>query len=171
VSVQRYTLVVEAALLERELEQVLERAGVRVLELHAGVLVGELDNEPEQVLVWAPRPDTLARSAVDRASGIVGSREGGSVVLDYEGNRYGAANVRTFADRVRVAYGRHTTRYPTVARIAADEGELVELGYYTPATGEVTVHGHALGDLLEWLGVDVLDPAELEPSATVRRPG
>jgi hypothetical protein len=119
-----------------------------------------------RVPVFAPRPHTLAATAVDRASGIVGSREGGSVVLDYEGNRYGYAGVHTFADRVRVAYGRHAERYPTVARITADEGELVELGYFEPASGEVYVHGRALGDLLEWLGVDELDPRELSPSSS-----
>ena len=58
--------------------------------------------------VYVPREGTAARAAIAEHSGAVGTPIGGGrVVLDFEANMYGAANIKTYADAVHHAAGRH----------------------------------------------------------------
>lgn len=76
------------------------------------------------------------------------------MVLDFEANMYGAVNIRTFADAVHHAAGRHMwgpEGYPTRARTEVGEDEVVEVGFYN---GErVDVHAEQRATVAEWLGV------------------
>ena len=84
-----------------------------------------------ELVVYAPREGALPQ--IIRGSGIVGSParlDPGRVVIDFEGNRYGAANLVTYADRVRQAAGRHRERYPTSARAAVRLDALVPIGVF-----------------------------------------
>jgi hypothetical protein len=87
--------------------------------------------------VYVPNPDADPRDAlavkhIAPESGIVGAIEPegitGMVVIDYEGNLYGAGNLKRWGDRVGCAEGRHRAQYPTVARIACPLGALTRVG-------------------------------------------
>jgi hypothetical protein len=112
-----------------------------------------------QIEVFIPREDP---HSILPHSGIVGSpRSEGFIEIDYEGNRY-AANIKTFADRVAHAHGRHVTRYPTVARAVLPADKLVPVGIYDDVRGEIRLHGESERKLLcEWLAVEQLDTQEL----------
>jgi hypothetical protein len=109
-------------------------------------------------------PKGAARWLIARGSGVVGSRRGPTerVTIDYEGNLYGAVNLACYANRVARAYYRHATDYPTVARAYVPPEELLQVGWYEPGLGQVTLFtGGAVADLAEWLDVAEIDPDEL----------
>lgn len=94
--------------------------------------------------IYIPAPGSHLRAMIDAGSGIVGTParewmghdatdEGDSsrIVIDYEGNRFRAAHIVTFADRVSHAADRHQHHYPTVARSMVDRQDLVLLGRYS----------------------------------------
>jgi len=107
--------------------------------------------------VYVPRADS--RLGIDRGSGIVSigrlvqsGQATDRVLVDYEGNRYGAVNIVTYADRVAHAYDRQRQQYPTVARALVARESLIEIGWYEPDVGSVVVFpGGARDDLAEWL--------------------
>lgn len=103
--------------------------------------------------VYIPRDGTAARAAIAEQSGVVGSRaEGGRVLLDYEANMHGAVNIKTFADKVHHAAGRHTAGYPTRARTEVDNAAVIEVGRYD---GErVILDAERREAVADWLGVD-----------------
>jgi len=72
------------------------------------------------------------------------------IVIDYEGNLYGAANIVTFADRVCVAAERHTARDPTIARQYVHAGDLIAVGLWDSDEGVVQVTDPE--PLAAWLG-------------------
>lgn len=110
---------------------------------------------------------------VDKGSGIVGrpapnggaygaeshADDNGRVLVDFEGNRYGAANIVTYADRVYHAYGRMVDDYPTVARNYLKAEQLLQIGWFEPEDGVVDVNDYDA--LAEWLGVEEVDEDEL----------
>jgi hypothetical protein len=59
------------------------------------------------------------------------------VLIDYEGQAYGQANLHVYADRVLHAADRHRQRYPTVAREKVHEEELIRVGDYDEEIGAV----------------------------------
>jgi hypothetical protein len=108
--------------------------------------------------VYVPADGTL--STILPKSGIVGSpahewfdsserNDLHRVVVDYEGNRFNAANIVTFADRVRHAAGRHTEHYPTVARAVVTEDEVVRVATFDAEADLVVVEN--LAALTAWL--------------------
>jgi hypothetical protein len=114
----------------------------------------------EGVAVYVPL-GRLAASILP-GSGVVGTpQEEGRVLVDYEGNRYGAVNMVTLADRVRQAWGRHARRYPTVARQLVRADELIHVGWFLPALGEIVLLAGEQETLARWLGSPSLDGAEL----------
>jgi hypothetical protein len=111
-----------------------------------------------QLRVYIPREGTSARAAVAEHAGVVGTPlESGRVLLDYEANFYDAANIRTFADKVHHAAGRHTARYPTRARTEVDATSVIEIGTYEG--GSITIYPEERALLARWLQVseDVLE--------------
>jgi len=88
---------------------------------------------PSSLAVFVPAPESRLPFLIAAKSGIVGSPDPDDatrVVIDYDGDLYHAANVRTYADRVRVAAGRHKDRYPTVARRSVPAMDLVQVGWW-----------------------------------------
>jgi hypothetical protein len=91
-----------------------------------------------RIAVYVPRPGRL--KFIDPGSGIVGAPIGAPRTrIDYEGNRHGAVNLVTFADRVQVAAGRYLNDAPTIARAWVAREDLVLVGSYDPHLGVVTV--------------------------------
>jgi hypothetical protein len=132
--------------------------------LHNATLTAAVD-------VFVPRPGGRLAVTIDARSGIVGTpirewfkndgedpedAEDGILVIDYEGNRFGAANIRTYADRVMQAAGRHAVHYPTVARqtVPGWQDELLRVGVYVPNEKQVNVaDDESMAHLATWLGV------------------
>jgi hypothetical protein len=74
--------------------------------------------------VYVPAPGSDL--GIVPGSGIVGTpQDDGLVLIDYEGNLYGASNIGTFEDRIHHAAGRHIMRYPTVARLLVSASKLI----------------------------------------------
>lgn len=102
------------------------------------------------------------------ASGIVGSVEGARLLLDFEGDVYGAFEHRTWADQVHHAWGRHSERYPTVARILAPREHFARVGLYDPREGQIDLDSDADVEAIErWIGKP-LDVQQLTTSGVVR---
>lgn len=106
--------------------------------------------------VYVPADDSPLRAVIDPRSAIVADSShdaaGDRIEIYYEGNRYGAPGLESFAERCRQAAGRLAERAPTVARSLADRDALTLVGTYTDRFG-VTVHDEAaLEALARWLG-------------------
>jgi hypothetical protein len=116
----------------------------------------------ETIFVWVPAPG--AEHKFRPGSAIVSFAPGPDGLADcYLQDECGAANIRTYADRVEQAAGRMIESYPTVARIAVPVTELELVGFWSGERGEVFCE--LPGPLAAWLGRDVLDPAELQSSS------
>lgn len=70
---------------------------------------------PHSGVVGTPTPDSPPQGL-------------GNVLIDFEGNVYDAANLRTWRERVLTAQDRHRTQYPTVARGIVMSDEVVLIG-------------------------------------------
>jgi hypothetical protein len=115
--------------------------------------------------VYVPADSAAASLTIDAGSGIVGtaSDELGRTLVDFEGNRYGAVNLVTYADRVHCAADRHVVRYPTTARALLDTITLVRVGTFDPETGDIDLLGAdedpdaARARIAAWCGVTPAD--------------
>jgi hypothetical protein len=111
--------------------------------------------------VVVPVEGSGADGMIARGSGIVAEpREDGEVSLYFEGNVHGAANLKTWADRVAHAYERATWRgrgYPTIAKGVYGPDDVIEVGVFEPGRG-VTLASRAKAALVaSWLEVDEED--------------
>ena len=75
--------------------------------------------------VLIPKPNSSKRKLIKAGSGIVATnRPDGSTDIYFEGNLYGAENLRSYWGRLLCAAGRLSQKYPTVARLVdKDWGE------------------------------------------------
>ena len=116
--------------------------------------------------VYVPRETHPLVGQVDAGSAIVGlPGDDGHVAVYYEGNRYRSASMERFADRVAQAAARLRFDYPSVAKARVPCESLEEVGRYDGVEGRVELLGEdAERELCRWLGVEQLDPVELERS-------
>jgi hypothetical protein len=120
-------------------------------------------SEPTNRMRWSmARPSGVMASMLP-GSAIVGpfTIEVGRIMIDYEGNKYGAANLRRYVERVYHAWDRQTSQYPTLARAWVMGHELVRIADFDPRSKTVIVHPLDERRLCEWLGVDALTESEL----------
>lgn len=123
----------------------------------------------DTVDVYLPNPDNELTAKVlgtiHAKSALVGTparewfdRPGNDdqdIIIDYEGNKYGAANMVTFADRAAHAADRHAQHYPTVARLAVPPSHLIVVGTFYHGWDRVEVNdGISLMHLMKWLDCD-----------------
>jgi hypothetical protein len=105
----------------------------------------------------APQRVRLAVASIDPKSAIVGSPDASDandrILIYYEGNRYGAENIVTFADRAMLAAGRLAEKYPTVARCAAPQQALTLVGWFSAGHGVDVTDANGLIELAKWLGM------------------
>ena len=82
-----------------------------------GRLRAEMSPQPRMLGIFIPRNNSLP--LIKSGSAIVGTYdEYGGLTIDFEGNLYGAENLKTYEQRLIVAAGRHAHNYPTVARMS-----------------------------------------------------
>lgn len=97
----------------------------------------------EDSLVYVPKEEFQQEIAIHirEGSGIVGfarNEDDPHRIFYYEGNLYGASNMREWDDRVKNAYGRMATSYPTSAMIALPVEKFEVVGKTDGVTVEVT---------------------------------
>ena len=82
--------------------------------------------------VYIPRKNSRLADIVFPSSAIVKSRliSDTSVMVYYEGNVYGAENIKTFEDKCSLAAGRAKDRYPTTALTIVPLEEVIDVGVY-----------------------------------------
>lgn len=109
---------------------------------------------PMTIHVYVPTSSCHAR--IDPGSGVVAAAAGpGRLLADYEGNRYNAANIVTYADRVHHAAGRAAVSYPTLARAVLPASALVRVGTWDDKAGRVHLDGDAARAAVRtWLGLE-----------------
>ena len=107
-------------------------------------------------------PTDPTNTAIDPASGIVGTPDDTYlprmddnprvVRIDYEGNRFNAVNIVTWADRCYHAAGRHLANYPTIARAWVEPDTMVLVGELDMETGVVIPAPGSSDRISVWLG-------------------
>lgn len=113
------------------------------------------------VAVYVPVPG--ADFGALPGSALVGSREGRALVLDLEGNHYDTPGLRRYADRLHHAWGRHESRYPTVARRVVDPAQVLRVGCYDPREGQLLLDDElSKARLRDWLGIETIGEDELQ---------
>ena len=110
--------------------------------------------------VFVPSEDSSSAKMIDPGSGIVGvPYDEGRILVYFEGNRHGAVNVVTFADRVLHAASRLAHDTPTGALAAVPAEDVQQVGTYDPKTGTVRLDDEKA--LARWLGGETVEPKEL----------
>lgn len=90
---------------------------------------------------------------IDPRSGIVGQPvANGFVEVYFEGNRFGASNIVTFADRCHHAADRMWESYPTIARKTVPASLLEEAGTFTEGHGVDPADVKHTLRLVRWIG-------------------
>lgn len=94
-----------------------------------------MTTQTRTVVVFVPKPASRIESVVDPESAVVGFEDEwfdghSNIDVHYEGNRYGAVNMKTFADRVHHAASRMRERYPTTAKSMVPKSDLILVGYW-----------------------------------------
>lgn len=108
-----------------------------------------------EVLIVVPKPNVNSMHGITAGSGIV-ARIACEGMLDvyYEGNLYGASNIKTFEDRAYHAWDRMCMKYPTTARMRLPVEDVVAhydvVGQVVGNTMQVNEEVRALID--RWCG-------------------
>lgn len=103
--------------------------------------------------IYIPKPGSLAETAFIAGSAIVGTPIGdtGTIVVDAEGNKYGASNLDAYHERLICAGGRHKDRYPTVARWRMRDEDLIEIGLLNTDTWMFNINPESVNDYDNWI--------------------
>lgn len=105
----------------------------------------------------APERVRRALASIDPKSAILGGADATDAndrtLIYYEGNRQGAENIVTFADRAMLAAGRLAEKYPTVARRAVPQQALTLVGWFSAGHGVDVTDANGLIELAKWLGL------------------
>ncbi|HEU5105198.1 MAG TPA: hypothetical protein VFU11_05110 [Solirubrobacterales bacterium] len=127
--------------------------------------------ESPQIVVYVPAPghevDTLT---IAPGSAIVGIPEVGAdrVHVYFEGNRFGAVNIKTLADRALHAAGRLLQDYPTTAQMEVSRESLLAVGSFDYSGVRIVLTGpESRREVARWLSLAEFDPAELERGGAV----
>ena len=115
---------------------------------------------PPRLAIFVPASNGGMLAIIVNGSAIVGQAgRDDTVTVYYEGNLYGYANVVTYADRAKVAAGRQSVSYPTIARADVPRSELRQVGWFDP--DGITLLDGAEEAVATWLGMDAINPREL----------
>jgi len=105
----------------------------------------------------APEHVQRGLASIDPKSAIVGRPDASDAndrtVIYYQGNRYGAENIVTFADRAMLAAGRLAEKYPTLTCCAVPHQALTLVGWFAAGHGVEVTDANGLIELAKWLGM------------------
>lgn len=90
-----------------------------------------------------------------------GEHSTGRIKIDYEGNKYGAANLFRYVERVMRAADRQLHNYPTIARAYVMDYQLTLVGTYDTEQRVVRIAPFDLDRVKEWLGMEEIPESEL----------
>jgi hypothetical protein len=116
------------------------------------------ETKPDTFTLYVPKEGSSLQKSLARGSAIVADASydthqrlgGGMVIVHYEGNIYGAENLKEYPERVLSAAGRLRERYPTSAMQGAYLKELIVIGsFHYPTRGLLIENREALQ---AWLG-------------------
>lgn len=98
-------------------------------------------------------PEEGSNLGIHPGSGIVAavdSASSGPVLIYFEGNLFGAENLKDFESRVNQAAGRQVQRYPTIAKMTVSRDQLIEVGRFDYCSNRVVslLNEH---QLLAWI--------------------
>lgn len=119
------------------------------------------------VPLYIPNKNTSSKdNPADRiapGSAIVGEGDVvlGRMTLDYEGNLFGAVNMRRYVERCVVAWERHADNAPTLARAYLPEWSVIMVAVFDTDSRSVLVKPIDYEKLAAWLGVEDIDTKEL----------
>jgi hypothetical protein len=109
-----------------------------------------------EMRIWIPEEHTDTFEWVLPGSAVVSAAcSGERVVCSVEGNKYGAENMKTLADRAMHAAGRLRTGYPTVAARAIPRSQIVPVGFYDEERGELHLEQGTENSVAMWIGCRV----------------
>jgi hypothetical protein len=116
---------------------------------------------PTTLSVFVPHPESRLCTQLSRGSAIVGlPQRHGTIRILYEGNLFGAENLKRYRDRAAQAAARlvhnYPTGYPTIAKADVDPREVIEIGTIQPSNGRLEITARA-EDLRWWI-----DSSDLE---------
>jgi hypothetical protein len=117
-----------------------------------------------EIVVYVPAGGHPATQGIARGSAIVGRPRPGAedVKIYFEGATQGQSGMRTLADRALHAYGRLAEEASTTATRVVPRDALVVVGTFEPGPGRIVLTGeHSAAAVATWLGVPILDSAEL----------
>jgi hypothetical protein len=122
----------------------------------------------------APHRISISVNHIDAKSAIVSdpNPSGDMIVIYYEGNRYGASEIVTLADRARRATERLVAKAATVAMCAVPRAALLQVGVLNPWRGIDLIEDPAtVAALARWLELldDGVDSAELYTRLRISR--
>ena len=125
--------------------------------------------EMQSYTVLVPKPGTRAAAIIDAGSGVV--TEGwidteGRIEVYFEGNRHGAENLRTYAQRVGSAAGRLVQRYPTIAKATCPSEDFHVVGKYlfAPDWSTFALKLTDEATALDWCGAPWVEKASQSPA-------
>ena len=106
-----------------------------------------------QLTVYVPAEGSQLAKDVAPGSAIVGDENSAvTVLVDYEGNLYGATNLHEFDVRLEIAAGRHVEKYPTTARRAVPKTSVQAVATYDYESRQLEpLNGAAAMVLGEWV--------------------
>jgi hypothetical protein len=108
--------------------------------------------------LWIPDGGTAAEDFVLPGSAVVSvACSGEQVLCSFEGNKYGAVNMQTLADKAMHAAGRLRTGYPTAALRSFPRSELTPVGLYDEELGELHIERGNEAIVARWVGCEVDD--------------
>ena len=93
-------------------------------------------------------------------SAIVGKPHAdyGRITVYFEGNLFGAENMRSLEARAMIAAGRLHDSYPTIAKMSLPENALLKIGNYHYDSHTLEVDKQKMKDVLDWLALDASQP-------------
>lgn len=138
-----------------------------------------------EIGIFVPRPGTIMATHLKPGSAVVGVDIGpipDSTIVYYEGNLYGAANLHSYAAKLKHALGRMRAGYPTTAKALVGREDLVRVGRviedqpnddplpfekslgpaHTSECGMLIEDREAASALREWAGEEALSGASME---------
>jgi len=146
-----------------------EEARVQAFESVDQPAAPAFNGEEGQLHIVIPKANTALARQIQSGSGVVMRQTAQGLVLDYEGDRYGAENLRTYVECLKHAAGRAVTNYPTLSRRWLDSAEDVEVvGWYDVASWRARLRTDAAAQaaLVRW-GIDASEAPPARPARPV----